>query len=193
MNVALAVVPVAYLVGTFPSAVIVARSRGLDITASGSGNPGASNVARVMGTKWGLVVFVLDGLKGAIPAGVGLLLDTRPGAYALVGAAVLGHMYPATRRFQGGKGVATLGGAMLVLHPLPSIGLLATWIAIRKVTGKASLGSLIILLALPVLVAIDRSKAWEVVVVTGLAAVVALRHLGNIRRLVGGSELRASR
>ncbi|MBK9969805.1 MAG: glycerol-3-phosphate acyltransferase [Acidimicrobiaceae bacterium] len=96
----------AYLLGTFPSAVMVARSKGIDIHEVGSGNPGASNVARTMGTKWGVFVFFLDGLKGAIPAAVALMFTERPSpaAYAMTGAAVVGHMYPITRRFKGGKG-----------------------------------------------------------------------------------------
>ncbi|HZX53255.1 MAG TPA: glycerol-3-phosphate acyltransferase, partial [Ilumatobacteraceae bacterium] len=85
------------MLGTFPSALIVARARGVDILTEGSGNPGASNVARLLGAKWGAVVFFLDALKGALPAVAGLALDTRPGAYILVSAAVLGHMFPATR------------------------------------------------------------------------------------------------
>lgn len=124
-------VPVAYLLGTFPSAIMVARSKGIDITTVGSGNPGASNIARTLGAKWGIAVFAMDALKGAVPAAVGLLLDTRPGAYVLVAAAVLGHMYPVTRGFRGGKGVATLGGATIVLHPWcsPRWSCSGTWCA----------------------------------------------------------------
>ena len=185
--------PVAYLLGTFPSAVMVARSKGIDITAVGSRNPGASNVARTMGTAWGILVFVLDGLKGAIPAVVGLALDEPKATYALVAAAVVGHMYPVTRRFVGGKGVATVGGALVVLHPLVFAVLTAVWVAIRKFSGKASLGSLVIAVGLPVGVALDGSPAWEVAATVGLAALVLLRHLDNIKRLVRGSELSASR
>jgi glycerol-3-phosphate acyltransferase PlsY len=185
-------VPVAYLLGTFPSAVIVARSKGIDITTAGSGNPGASNVARVMGSRWGVLVFVLDGLKGAIPALVGLALDEPKLTYVLVAAAVLGHMYPATRGFLGGKGVATLGGAMVVLHLLVFVVLLATWMAVRRLTGKASLGSLIIAVGLPVGVAIEGSPGWEVAAVAALCVLVLLRHADNIRRLLGGRELSAS-
>ena len=75
-------------------------------------------------------------MKGAIPALVGLALDTRPGAYVLVAAAVLGHMFPVTRRFRGGKGVATMAGAMLVLHPIISLVLLVVWIVVRKIARQ---------------------------------------------------------
>jgi glycerol-3-phosphate acyltransferase PlsY len=185
--------PLAYLLGTFPSAVMVARSKGIDITAVGSRNPGASNVARTMGTGWGILVFVLDGLKGAIPAAVGLALDEPKAAYALVAAAVLGHMYPVTRRFVGGKGVATVGGAMVVLHPLVFLVLLAVWVTVRKTTGKASLGSLLIAVGLPIGVALEGTPGWEVAATCALAALVLLRHTDNIKRLLSGSELSASR
>jgi glycerol-3-phosphate acyltransferase PlsY len=192
MIAALALTPIAYLLGTFPSAVMVARSKGVDITAAGSGNPGASNVARVLGTKWGVAVFLLDALKGAIPAAGGLLIDSRPGAYVLVAAAVLGHMYPATRRFHGGKGVATIGGALFVLHPLVSLAMLVGWLLVRKTTGKASLGSLAVAVAYPIAVAVLGSPAWELLAIVGLAMIVMLRHTSNIRRLFGGTELAAS-
>jgi glycerol-3-phosphate acyltransferase PlsY len=159
----------------------------------GSGNPGASNVARVLGSKWGALVFGLDALKGAIPAIVGIALDTRPGAYVLVSAAVLGHMYPVTRRFRGGKGVATMGGAMLVLHPIVSLILLGVWVVARKISGKASLASLLITVGLPVGVAIAGVPAWEIVYVVALCMLVLVRHVDNIKRLIARRELPADR
>jgi acyl phosphate:glycerol-3-phosphate acyltransferase len=188
---ALIFLPAAYLLGTFPSAVLVARSRNVDITAVGSGNPGASNVARTLGTRWGVFVFALDGLKGALPAALGLLLDSRSSAYLLVGAAMLGHMYPVTRRFRGGKGVATLGGAIAVLHPVVFAALLVVWLAVRKLSGTASIASIAIAIGLPLGVAISGSPAWEVMATIALALLVMLRHTDNIRRLFRGSELHA--
>ena len=172
---------------------MVARSRGVDILTQGSGNPGASNVARILGRKWGALVFGLDALKGAIPAFIGLALDTRLGAYVLVSAAVLGHMYPVTRRFRGGKGVATMGGAMLVLHPITSLILLAVWVVMRKITGKASMASLVITIGLPVWVAITGVPAWEIVYVVALCLLVLVRHIDNIKRLIAKRELSADR
>lgn len=189
--------PVAYAVGTFPSAAMVARGRGIDITTVGSENPGASNVARVMGTRWGVAVFVLDGIKGAVPAIAGVLLDSRPGAYWLIAAAVLGHMFPVTRRgparrFRGGKGVATTGGGIVVLHPVVFVSLTAIWLITRRTTGKASLGSIVIAAGLPIGVALAGSPAWEIAATIGLGALVMLRHASNIKRLVHGSELSAT-
>ena len=185
--------PVAYMLGTFPSAVLVARSKGIDITAVGSGNPGASNIARTLGAKLGIAVFVLDGSKGAIPAAVGLALHTRPGAYVLVGAAVLGHMFPITRRFVGGKGVSTMAGATLVLHPISFLILIVVWYVTRKASGKASLASLAIVVGLPIAVVIEGRPGWEVGATVALAALVMARHTSNIKRLLSGGELSASR
>jgi acyl phosphate:glycerol-3-phosphate acyltransferase len=183
----------AYLLGTFPSAVMIARGKGVDITKVGSGNPGASNIARTFGTKWGVLVFVIDALKGAIPAVVGLLLDDRPLAHAMVGAAVLGHMFPATRRFRGGKGVATMAGAVLVLHPVVFAGLLVVWGTLRKLSSKASISSMAIAVLLPAGVALVGGPGWEVGAAAALAALVMLRHLDNIKRLISGTELSARR
>lgn len=170
---------------------MVARSRGVDILTHGSGNPGASNVARTLGGRWGALVFALDAVKGALPALVGLALGTRPGAYIMVSAAVLGHMFPVTRRFRGGKGVATMAGAMFALHPLVSLVLLAVWIVARKLWGKASLASLMITLGLPIGMALAGAPAWELVYVVVLCALVLFRHIDNIKRLIGRRELSA--
>ena len=184
----------AYLVGTFPNAAIVARSRGINIQQVGSGNPGASNIARVMGTKWGVVVFILDGLKGAIPSTVGwLILDNRAAAYGMLVAAVLGHMFPITRKFRGGKGVATMGGGAMVLQPIVSLGLLAFWVILRKLTGKASVASLAIMVGLPAAVAVfTAAPGWEIASIVGCNSLVLVRHLDNIKRLLAGRELSAA-
>jgi len=181
----------AYLLGTFPNAAIVARSRGIEIQQVGSGNPGASNIARVMGTKWGVVVFILDGLKGAIPALAGLLLDNRAAAYAMLAAAVLGHMFPITRRFRGGKGVATMGGGAFAMQPVVSLALTALWVVVRKLTGKASIASLTIMIGLPVAVAVRGAPGWEVATLIACNTLVLVRHVDNIKRLLAGRELPA--
>jgi glycerol-3-phosphate acyltransferase PlsY len=182
----------AYLLGTFPSAVMVARSKDIDITTVGSNNPGASNVARTMGTRWGVLVFLLDGLKGAVPAATGLLLHSRPLAYGLVAAAVVGHMFPATRGFKGGKGVASMAGAAFVLQPLVSLGLLVLWLVVREATRIASLASIVIMIGLPMGAAIAGAPTWEVAAIVAINLLVMLRHAGNIRRLLDGTELSAS-
>jgi glycerol-3-phosphate acyltransferase PlsY len=186
-------VPVAYLIGTFPSASLVARAHGVDIRTVGSGNPGASNVTRVLGWRRGLWVFVLDALKGALCAGLGLVVDGRPAGYVLGAAAVVGHVFPVWQRFRGGKGVATGGGVFAVLSPIVFVVLVALWFAISRLTHKASLASIAIVAMLPIGVAIVRREPWEVVATLAVGCLVMARHVGNIRRLVTREEHALSR
>lgn len=187
--VVILLVPLAYLLGTFPSAEIVARRRGIDVTAAGSGNPGASNTFRLLGWKAGAVVFGLDAAKGAIAALAGLLIDDERGALVLGIAAIIGHTLPVTRRFKGGRGVATAGGVLLVLYPLILLGALVVWAAIARLTGKASVASIVVVAAFPVAVALTGASWWEVAVLAAVAVLVLARHGSNLRRLVRGEEL----
>ncbi len=186
---ALLAVP-AYLLGTFPTAVLVARAGGHDVTAEGSGNPGASNVARIMGWKAGLLVMAGDLAKGAVASGVGLAVAGRGVAYVLGVLAVLGHTYPVTRRFKGGKGVATAGGMLAVLNPLISVVLAAVWFVAARVLKLASVGSMVVAILFPVGVAIMGRAGWEIGVTSAIALLVVIRHLPNLRRLLRGQELR---
>jgi glycerol-3-phosphate acyltransferase PlsY len=188
----LMVVP-AYFVGTFPSAVMVARSKGVDITKVGSGNPGASNVSRTLGRKYGVAVFALDALKGVIPALVGMLLAGDKVAYAMIAASVLGHMFPVTRGFQGGKGVATMAGAMFVMQPIISAILAVVWIVVLKISKKSSVASIALIIGLPVLAVLFEVPTWEIITMIAINALLLLRHAGNIKRLLQGTELSASR
>lgn len=181
-------VPLAYLVGTFPSATLVARANGVDIREVGSGNPGASNVTRVLGWRRGVWVFVLDAAKGALAAGAGLIVAGRPAGYVLGAAAVIGHVFPVWTNFRGGKGVATGGGIFAVLSPLVCAALTVVWCVITLATKKASLASLIVVILMPVGVAIVRQEVWEVVATVALGLLVIARHLGNVKRLVTRRE-----
>jgi glycerol-3-phosphate acyltransferase PlsY len=185
---AVVVVPCAYLLGTFPAAQLVGGARGHDPTREGSGNPGASNVYRLAGRRAGATVFVLDLVKGAVAAGAGYALDGRWLAMACGVAAVLGHIVPVTRRFRGGKGVATAAGVTVVLWPLAAVVGAAVWIAIAVGTDTASMASLAGAVAIPVAVALTGRPAREIVVAIVLAALVVLRHGSNIRRLLEGRE-----
>ena len=181
-------VPVAYLLGTFPSATIVARRQGVDITAQGSGNPGASNTFRLLGWKAGALVFAMDVLKGALAALAGLAVDGHRGAYILGVAAILGHVLPVTRKFKGGRGVATGAGVMLVIFPLLTLAMAVLWVALARVTHKASVASVTVAIAFPIAVALAGHEAGDVIVITVVALLVVGRHLSNLRRLVAGEE-----
>lgn len=184
----LALVPVAYLLGTFPSAGLVARRAGIDVTQAGSGNPGASNVVRLMGWKAGVLVFTLDAAKGAIAAGAGLAVDGHRGAWILGVAAVVGHVFPVWRRFRGGRGVATGAGVLVVLYPVVTLVLAAVWVVIARGLHKASVASLTVALLAPVTVIVLGGSLFDIVIVTGVALLLIGRHLPNLRRLVRGEE-----
>ena len=188
MNIFVAVlaVVVAYFIGTLPSAIIIARSKGIDITTFGSGNPGASNVARALGWKYGGMVFVLDAAKGAIP--VAAMLSDRPIAYLCGAAAILGHIFPVTRSFKGGKGIATGGGVLLPLHPPVMVGALITWLLIAKVGKKASVASIVVVPLVMIGLAVIGTPAWEILAFIGLGVLIEIRHLSNIKRLITGTE-----
>jgi glycerol-3-phosphate acyltransferase PlsY len=185
------VVP-AYLLGTFPTAILVGRRMGIDPTAAGSGNPGASNAYRTAGRRAGALVLVGDLGKGVLATAIGLTVS-RPLGLACGLAAVVGHVLPLGRR--GGKGVATAAGVALVLHPVPSVLLGLVWIAVAAVSRTASLASLTIAALLPVAVAVAGAPWWEVVALGAASALVIARHRDNIVRLVHGQEqgLRPSR
>ena len=182
-------VPVAYFLGTFPSADLVARRAGHDVNEEGSGNPGTSNIVRLMGWKAGAVVLLLDMGKGALAAGVGLALDGHRGAFILGVAAVLGHVFPITRHFKGGRGVATAAGVVAVVFPFVVIVLAVVWVAIARGLHKASIASVVCAALFPIIVLVRGGGKLDLFVTCGLAAVVILRHFSNLRRLVRGEEL----
>jgi glycerol-3-phosphate acyltransferase PlsY len=117
---ALVAAAVGYLLGTIPSAAVVAwlATRGeINLREAGSGNPGAINAIKMLGTRWGLVVLAADIAKGAVAVALGRLIGGEPGAYGAATAAIGGHIFPVWSRFRGGKGVATSAGACLVAFP----------------------------------------------------------------------------
>lgn len=207
----------AYLVGSIPFGLLIGRARGVDIRTAGSGNIGATNVGRVLGTRFGILCFVLDVLKGAVPVAVaGLVQGTfgRTGGdvgatdlwwwFAVAAATVLGHLFPIYLRLRGGKGVATSLGALLATWPhltLPVLAALGVWIAVVRTTKYVSLASVAAGLALPllhlVLAAAVRGEALATVVArppfllaAALAVLVVVRHRSNLSRLRAGTEPR---
>jgi len=201
-----------YLLGALPFGYLVARAHGVDIFNEGSGNPGATNVKRVLGSKAGNTVYVLDALKGALAAGGPLLIwyltmesrrpasesDQHFGFASLLGitglvAAVLGHSFSCFTRFRGGKGVATASGGLLVLMPLPVLLAAVVWTVTFFASRYVSLASILGTIAVP-------AAAWLLglplalkIVASALGALVVVRHHANIRRLLAGTEHRWTR
>lgn len=176
-----------YFLGTIPSAIVVARAKGVDITTFGSGNPGASNVGRALGMKYFVVVFVIDVAKGAIPTLC--VIGHRPAAYICGAAAILGHVFPITRKFKGGKGVATGAGVLLPLFPLIMLMCVMTWFVVMKISKKAALASVLAVpLALVLIITIGNHEIWETFAFIGIALLIEVRHVSNIKRMLSGSE-----
>jgi glycerol-3-phosphate acyltransferase PlsY len=179
----------AYFLGSIPFGLIIGRLvGGVDVREHGSGNTGATNVARTCGFGWGVTALALDVLKGYAP--VVMAGDFNPCAPFLTivaMAALLGHVFSPFLGFKGGKGVATTVGVFLALSPIAAlIGVVLT-VAVIAASGYVSLGSLTLALAMPVLLLL--SGSWSLVPL-GLAVAVLLfwRHRENISRLYQGQE-----
>lgn len=199
----------AYLLGSVPFGLLLAKLHGVDLRQVGSGNIGATNAGRMLGKKWGALCFLLDVLKGLIPMLLVPLLgltgpDDGPlelSLWLLVGcAAVLGHVFPVYLKFKGGKGVATSLGIVLGLWPyytLCGIGAFVLWAGCIYVWRYVSLASIIAAVAFPVflLIAILSQDAWHLeqlwpllLIAVLMCLLVVVRHRDNIRRLAAGSE-----
>lgn len=183
-----AVVVAAYLIGTFPTALLVGRRHGFDPMTEGSGNPGASNTTRVAGFRAGAMVLLGDAGKGVLAATAGYLVDGRTLAWVAGAAAVAGHMWPATRGFRGGKGVATAAGVGMVCAPIGFLVLGGAFGAVVGIWKKAALGSLVIALLMPLVVLVLGQSLLEVAVAAAVGVAIVVRHEGNIRRLLDGTE-----
>lgn len=183
---AVAVVLAAYALGTFPTALRVGRRSGFDPTAAGSGNPGASNVTRIGGTRAGAMVLLGDAGKGGLAAALGLVVGGTFLAWLAAAAAVAGHLWPVTRGFRGGKGVATAAGAALVCAPVVFVPLALVFVVLVTLSGHAAVGSIGIAGLLPVAVAVTGRPAREVGVTAAISLVVIVRHRDNLARLRAG-------
>ncbi|BAN03830.1 hypothetical protein YM304_35160 [Ilumatobacter coccineus YM16-304] len=179
---------VAYVLGTFPSAILIARANGIDIRTFGSGNPGASNVTRALGWKKGAWVYVLDALKAAVATGLALGYDGRPLAYWAGGAAIIGHMFPVFRGFRGGKGVAAGSGVLFVLQPIIAPFACALWWIVTRITGKAAVGSLVAVGLVPAGLALLDRPAWEYAALGAVCALILVKHWRNFGRLIRREE-----
>jgi acyl phosphate:glycerol-3-phosphate acyltransferase len=201
----------AYAIGCISFAAIAGRIKGVDVRAHGSGNPGATNVGRLLGPAWGRAVLVLDILKGLLPVA---LLAVPPSALDSGGhgpvalAVVLGHCWPVAAGFHGGKGVATFIGAMLALDWRAAVVVIGLHQVLKRATGYVSVASVVAAwlfpatlaagrlagfrLALPASVP-DPRAAWSdgLLWLALLATVVTLRHMPNFVRIRAGTEHRA--
>ncbi|MGD8396714.1 MAG: glycerol-3-phosphate 1-O-acyltransferase PlsY [Candidatus Eiseniibacteriota bacterium] len=183
---------VAFLCGSVPSALLVARRHGVDLRRVGSGNPGATNVYRTLGPRWGLLVLAADIGKGVLAVVLMRVAGAPPGWWLVAAAAaILGHIVSPFMGFRGGKGVATGGGAVLALAPGSGLVVLAVFAVTLAATRMVSAGSMLAALALPIVVHLRHEPVPGLVWVGGaLALLVIVRHRGNLRRILRGEEKR---
>lgn len=176
----LALVAGAFLAGAIPFGVLLARRRGVDIRAHGSGNIGATNVTRVLGPRTGAVVLVLDALKGALPTAAALAVDAEPRLVALTGgAAILGHCFSPFLRGRGGKGVATAAGAVAGSHPMWLPFVLLAWLLVVGVSRWVALASVVASVVVLVVALATRAPFADVAWAAAIAAIVLFRHRSN--------------
>jgi glycerol-3-phosphate acyltransferase PlsY len=200
---------VSYLLGSIPFGYLLVRIfRGEDIRLTGSGNIGATNVARSGAKGLGIATLVLDALKGALAVWLASAIafskynrwcdfapDPCPAALALtsMGAlfAVLGHIFPVWLRFKGGKGVATALGVFCVLFPKAILASLAIFVVVVAITRYVSLGSILGAISFPVAAYfLQKTVPLSLIVSSVISLIVVLKHHQNIRRLVAGTENR---
>lgn len=182
-----------YLLGAFPTGLLIAKLNGIDITAQGSGNVGATNVARVIGKRAGSFTLLGDALKGALGVLIaGLVVGDAwfPGAAAV--AVVSGHCFSVPPYLKGGKGVATALGVITVLYPSSSIVALVTFGVCFGVWKIVSLASIAATLLVPVWALITNASDAVSVSLIATAALIVMRHEQNIKRLIEGREPRFS-
>lgn len=187
-----------YLLGAIPFAVIIARSKGVDIFSFGSGNPGATNVKRACGKFAGNLCFFLDALKGflaaILPVWVSMFVeisDVRILCVAGLLAAIAGHMYPVFTKFRGGKGVSvTIGGLVAFMWAAILIGLII-WVAAYYSTKYVSVASILMAASLPISSPfLYGAASIQTALAVFLAFAVIYKHKSNIQRLLNGTENR---
>jgi acyl phosphate:glycerol-3-phosphate acyltransferase len=178
----------AYMLGTFPTALLVGRSQGVDPTVAGSRNPGATTVARTAGHRAGILTFAGDAAKGAGAAGLGWAVGGHGLGVACGLAAVAGHVLPVTRGLRGGKGVATAAGMAVVLFPAAAAVAGAAFGVTVAATRTVSAGSIAGVVTLPVAAAAFGAPGAEVAALVVGTVLIVARHRDNIARLRRGEE-----
>lgn len=196
-----AILVAAYLMGSIPSAVWIGKKYyGVDIRQHGSKNAGTTNMLRVLGRRAALPVFVIDVLKGFVAVTLAdLMVYLEPHdpvnlynlKIALVAAAVLGHIFPVFAQFKGGKGVATLAGAVLGVYPPAVLLCLAVWALMLMATHYVSLSSMVAGVCFPVFIAVfpkTRRIPSLIIFSCVVAVLLIVTHRKNIGRLLRGEE-----
>lgn len=193
---------ISYLIGSIPFGYIIPIAKGIDIRKQGSGNIGATNVGRILGRKYGIIIFILDLLKGFIVVFIipvlicGIKFPTTSDNLLVIlcgVCAILGHVFPVYLRFKGGKAVATSLGVFIWLSPIPIAIAFGVWILTVILSRYVSLGSMIGAIVLTGgIIAFEKEPFGNGIYITILSIIVAiliiLRHITNIQKIINGTE-----
>lgn len=181
----------AFVLGSVPCGVIIAKLKGVDLKKVGSGNIGATNVLRTMGKAPALLTLAGDVLKGVLAVAAARYFLNDIFLEGIVGIfAVLGHNFSLFLRFGGGKGVATSVGVLLLYSPGAALITVVLWLVIAFTTRYSSLGAIVSFGVLPLSIQLFDSAKEKMIIAIMLAALLILRHAGNINRLARGKEPR---
>ena len=180
-----------YLLGSVPTGFILGSMAGVDVRKAGSGNVGATNVARVAGKRQGILTLIGDTAKGVVPVILALQMGANLTTTVMAGAAAfVGHLYPVFLKFRGGKGVATALGVFVALAPVAALVLILMFIAIALSSRIVSVGSIATAMAAPLILWLFSYPPIVVGMAVFIAAAITLRHRSNIQRLLNGTEPR---
>lgn len=183
-------IPLAYVLGSIPTGVIVARLfSGVDPREGGSGNIGATNVGRTAGKAAGIITLIGDVVKGALPVYAVWYLRHEPLLLSLVGLSVfIGHIFPLFLSFKGGKGVATALGVLVVVSPLTALFALLVFVVTLAAKRYVSLGSILAAGFFPVFLALLPGAGVYVPMGVIMGGIIIIKHRDNIKRLAAGTE-----
>jgi glycerol-3-phosphate acyltransferase PlsY len=191
MAVIVVVVVLAYLLGSVPTGYVVGKLAGIDVREVGSGNIGATNVARAVGKRQGLLTLLADAAKGFLPVLIAIQLEFSSVAIAATAtAAFLGHIYPVFLRFRGGKGVATALGGLLAIAPVATLVVVGLFALAAFGSRIVSLAAMMAAVAAPLVLWLFYQPPAIVAMGLVMAAMIVFRHRGNIQRLRAGTEPR---
>ena len=178
-----------FIIGSVPVGVVIAGIKGVDLRKVGSGNIGATNVLRAMGKIPAILTLAGDMLKGVVPVIAGRYFFDNPAIVWVIGlSAILGHNFSIFLGFKGGKGVATSIGVILVYSPVAGAITIAAWLVTAFITRYSSMGAMIAFGILPLSIYLFDYSAEKVIISVMIAVLLMLRHAGNIKRLIEGTE-----
>ncbi len=194
----------AYLLGSIPTGYLVGRLQGIDIRRVGSGNIGATNAFRALGTVSGVIVLFLDGFKGYVACHWvapfayqefvlrdGPYPEARQYLAVLTGlAAIVGHIYTCWLHFRGGKGIATTAGVFAALALQAVLVTIGAWTAVFALSRYVSLASIAAAICLPIMVLLMKGSTLVVLLTTTVSLLALFKHKGNMQRLLNGTEHR---